>query len=291
VEREFIFDPHGAGWHIDRARCDAMLLRSAEEAGAIVYREARLLCSRNEKSGDRKLEIRYGERQHHLRTRFLVDATGRASSAARQQGARRVRWGRLIGVVSFFSSTSREPVLDSSTLIEAVEEGWWYSAALPGSRLVLAYMTEADGYARAAKHEPNFWWRQLTRAKHTRRRVEGQALTSGDGPHIVPANSSRLDRVAGGHWLAIGDAAMAFDPLSGQGLFKALQSALSAAEAIDQYWTGNASALGEYAGAVEGAFERYCVSRRDVYARERRWPQSVFWRRQRAGHGAPACDG
>jgi 2-polyprenyl-6-methoxyphenol hydroxylase-like FAD-dependent oxidoreductase len=174
--------------------------------------------------------------------------------------------------------TSQESALDGSTVIEAVEDGWWYSAALPDSGFVLAYMTDADLYAGEQRQLSDCWLRQLQKTLHTQSRVEPYVLSS--GPCIVPANSSRLDRVANGSWLAIGDAAMAFDPLSGQGVFKALQSGLRAAESIEKYWTGNNSALRDYAVAVERDFDSYFSTRGAFYAKEQRWPQSVFWQRR-----------
>jgi|KBSSwiStaDraftv2_1062776.scaffolds.fasta_scaffold479824_2 hypothetical protein len=50
---------------------------------------------------------------------------------------------------------------------------------------------------------------------------------------VVTAHSSRLDRVSGDGWLAVDDAAMAFDPLSSQGLTHALASGIRAGEALD----------------------------------------------------------
>src|SRR6266571_2112280 len=40
-ESDFIFNPYGTGWHIDRGRFDAMLARMAEEAGVSAYTDAR----------------------------------------------------------------------------------------------------------------------------------------------------------------------------------------------------------------------------------------------------------
>jgi flavin-dependent dehydrogenase len=277
-DNDFIFNPYGEGWHVDRVRFDSMLARCAEEHGSTIYRNSRLVLCESQKCGKWKIEIANGDQSHTFSTTFLVDATGRVSYAARTQGARRVSWDRLIGIVSFFSSTSQQSLADSSTLIEAVEDGWWYSARLPASGLVLAYMTDADLYARARRQTRNYWSQQLAATKHTKLRVENYFLRS--GPHIVPANSSRLDRVTNGNWLAIGDAALAFDPLSGQGVFKALQSALLAAESMDRHWKGETSALTQYAVSVEEDFDRYLVRRRTIYSREQRWPQSVFWQRR-----------
>ena len=274
-ENDLIFNPYGAGWHVDRTRFDAMLARCAEDAGATVYLDASPVTCENGTSGNWKIKITHGDQRRSLSTRFLVDATGRAAFAARKQGARRLTLDHLIGVVYF---SSQKSALDSSTLIEATENGWWYSAALPDSRLVLAYMTDADLYARERKRSSNYFLRQLESTKHSRSRV-GSKDFIGDF-RIVAANSSRLNFVAGRNWLAVGDAAMAFDPLSGQGVYKALEFGLLASRSIQQHLAGDTSALQDYSSAVEKDFNSYLLTRKQFYARETRFPDSLFWQRR-----------
>src|SRR5207245_3342 len=105
---------------------------------------------------------------------------------------------------------------ESRTLVEAVEQGWWYSARLPNSQLVIAYMTDVDLYAEHDRNSAARWRQQLQRAPHTYARAKNHSIQT--GPLIFSANSSRLDLASGRNWLAVGDAAMAFDPLSSQGL-------------------------------------------------------------------------
>ena len=276
-DNDFIFNAYGLGWHVDRTRFDQMLAGCAEDAGAKVYRSAQLLSSENE-HGNWKIEIVSDDRKRRFSTKFLVDASGRSSWVARHLGAKRIIWDCLIGVVGFFTMGSVARTSDSFTLIEAAEQGWWYSAVLPDSRLVVAYMTDGDTYANGQRQSPNYWLRQLEKTAHTRSRVESYIPAS--EPRIVAANTFRLDQLANGNWLAIGDAAMAFDPLSGQGVYKALQSALRAAQSLDQFWTGNTSALHDYAMTVGRDFHRYLVARQAFYSAERRWPASTFWRRR-----------
>jgi len=276
-DNDFIFNPYGAGWHVDRARFDEMFARCAEEAGACIYRRAKV-CSVQENNQGWQIQFSGGNRLRRLETRFAVDATGRAAWLARKRGARRLTVDRLLGVVGFFAKHSSAPSPDTSTLIEAVEHGWWYSAVLPDSRLVVAYMTDADLYATAQKQASDYWLRQLASTTYTRSRLTGYALAS--CRRIVAANSFRLDRVGHDNWLAIGDAAMAFDPLSGQGIYKALQSALGGADSIERYFKGRNSALREYAVTAEQNFDRYLLTRSAFYSRERRWPDSNFWRRR-----------
>jgi flavin-dependent dehydrogenase len=275
-DNDFIFNPHGSGWHVDRARFDRMLAHAAEDAGACVCTGARLI-SFEESGKDWRIEIA-SSRSRMFHTRLAVDATGRTAWLAHRQGAKRISLDHLVGVVSSFSAGPQEREADHYTLVESVEDGWWYSAFLPNSDVVTAYMTDADLYAKGSRGEANYWRGKFRRTRHTFRRVNGLVLAS--GPLVVAANSSQLDRVAADNWLAVGDAAMAFDPLSGQGISKALDSGMKAADAIHAYFSGRKSSFDDYAGAIKKSFDNYLAMRNKFYQREMRWPESPFWQRR-----------
>jgi len=210
---------------------------------------------------------------------FLVDATGRSSSFSSQRGARRLTLDRLVGIVRFFVPHSTGFTSDGSTLIEAVEDGWWYTAALPDKRRVVIYMTDSDLYATAVRRNRDCWLQQLGKTTHCRSKVASYLPVS-THTRILAANSSRLDRVENKNWLALGDAAMAFDPLSGQGVYRALNSALQASRAIKGYWNGTDSALQDYAALIDKDFNNYLRLRKGFYMREQRWPHTPFWQRR-----------
>ncbi|MGC2697329.1 MAG: tryptophan 7-halogenase, partial [Candidatus Angelobacter sp.] len=85
---------------------------------------------------------------------------------------------------------------------------------------------------------------------------------------------------AGDHWLAAGDAASTFDPLSSQGIMKAMRSALRAAQAIVRHLRGRGTALAQYAELVEREYDRYLDARAAYYRLEQRWPDSPFWQQR-----------
>ncbi len=300
-ENDFITNPYGAGWHVDRARFDAMLARAAQEAGASLLCGARLNTCRQQTSDAWELEIESGEAQHADQTKpqaksqaksqakfqakFLIDATGRASSLARQQGAHRISHDHLVGVAGWCSAGSFKLTPDSHTLVEASEHGWWYSAWLPGPRFIAIYLTDADLLPRRRQSLPAFWQAQLRQTLHTQARLRSGRLASAklaSALRVVAANSSQLDRVMGGGWLAAGDAALAFDPLSSQGLAHALTSGLRAGQTIDRCLAGEAAALDTYAAQTREVFREYARWHQVYYERERRWPESTFWRRRSA---------
>ncbi len=115
-------------------------------------------------------------------------------------------------------------------------------------------------------------------APHTKARL-GSA-PDGLRPRIVPAFTSRLEMTSGSGWLAVGDAAMSFDPLSAQGVTWALESARAAARALHAHLDGNSSAAADYTRRANLDFHLYLKERRAVYSQERRWPNSPFWHRR-----------
>jgi flavin-dependent dehydrogenase len=92
------------------------------------------------------------------------------------------------------------------------------------------------------------------------------------------AGASRLASVAGPDWLAVGDAAMAFDPLSSQGLFQALDTAVTSAAAIERALDDDTLAMTELARSVEPVWAAYLGTARHHYDSERRWADLPFWR-------------
>jgi flavin-dependent dehydrogenase len=290
-DNDFIVNPRGPGWHVDRRCFDSMLACAAEARGVEVLRGARgISVSQAARfrdvvgtpAGGLSATWRVGAvvaaQQLERRAALLVDATGRSASPARHLAGHRIVCDRLVGLVGFVSGGGH--TRDRRTLIEAVECGWWYSAPLPDTRQVAAFMTDADLLPTGQAAQAAFWRDQLERSRHIRARIGDGALAT--SPRVVLASSSRSPIVAADGWVAVGDAAAAFDPLSSQGVTWALESGLMAAEAINGLLRGHRPAFLEYAREVESEFVHYLAMRSNYYDRERRWPNSPFWRRRHA---------
>jgi flavin-dependent dehydrogenase len=97
---------------------------------------------------------------------------------------------------------------------------------------------------------------------------------------VVSAASSRLDRFGGDGWLAVGDAASTFDPVSSHGVFKALRSGILASYAVLDRLDGKAGWLDKYTLLHAREFDEYRKTWAAVYRREVRWPNETFWSRR-----------
>jgi hypothetical protein len=85
---------------------------------------------------------------------------------------------------------------------------------------------------------------------------------------------------AGDNWIRVGDAAMAVDPLSGNGIFQALSSALQAPAVVNTLIAHpeRATLAKQFHEArIEGLFYRFARIGRDFYAQESQWPTNPFW--------------
>jgi flavin-dependent dehydrogenase len=289
LEQSFVFNPYGTGWHVDRRSFDAFIARMARERGVRLALGSRLqACEPDIKHGWR-LRLDSPDSVFDVRARYVVDATGRGATLARRLGATRTFYDQLIGVTGFFKQADAGAQAGPFTLIEAAENGWWYSAPLPGDRLVVAFMTDADLYEPADKRDASYW-RGLMKcgAPHT---FERTAMFTLDGRlRVIGANSSSLEPMCGPGWLAVGDAAAACDPLSGDGVHRSLVAGSSAAAAILADEKGDGVALLKYAVQSKEEFETYLRIRQKYYRSESRWPGSLFWERRRKDNG-PLSEG
>ena len=278
-DNHFIFNPYGNGWHLDRRRFDAMLASAATEAGVTFHCNARVTAFDQEGSGGWQVEYVCGGQRCELAARFLVDATGRACVAARRLGATRIGSDRLTGVIGVFEASQQQQ--EYRTLVETTRDGWWYSARLPDTRVVVAFMTDADLLPHQQSQLHAYWLRQLQGTVHTRLRTPGVTVERPLRPlQWMAAASEVLDCSAGTRWLATGDAALAFDPLSSQGIYRALQSGLLAARTIGDVLQGQNSAALDWSRENRRHFDRHLRTRQAYYSLERRWPDAEFWRRR-----------
>ena len=277
VENDFIFNPYGCGWHIDRRRFDEMLACEAEALGVGIYRAMRVvsLVRQPKKLWTVRAE-RDGER-HQFEAPYLIDASGRQSLIAVHNRIRKIIYDRLIGVMVFFKSKDGAEISDCRTLVEATELGWWYSAQLPQSGLVVALMTDPDLLPSKANMSSH-WENQLQRAPLTQSRLE--FYTPKAPVRVVSAASYAWQQISGEDWVSVGEAAAAFDPLSSGGIIFALESGKRSAElAIDFAKCGKVVADG-YHLWVKKTFEKFLQSRSHYYGMERRWVDSSFWLRR-----------
>jgi flavin-dependent dehydrogenase len=258
-------------------RFDQMLSDAAIQEGAIIVNSKINQAEYNIESHCWRLQAKKGEIEF-VNAEIVVDATGRSSWLAHKQGIQKVYYDRLVGVSGLMAQADGGD-FDSMTLIEAVPDGWWYSALIPGNQRVTTFFTDSDIPIVRSATTARGWIKLVGNTEYIRLALEKHRYRLILEPYTMMSNSARLKSMIGTNWVAVGDAAASFDPLSSEGILTALESAIKVSHAILDHYRGKANALYNYAEEIGKMFGQYLEKRCAYYNKERRWIDSIFWKR------------
>ena len=282
-EHDSLFTTAGTSYQLQRNLFDIALLKEVVAAGGHVLPRSRYLQLAQDGRLNWTVNAEHETRGiFQIKTQYLVDATGRQAHVSRKLGIQRHKADRLLGVGAFLQLEGQTVRQDQ--LIEATECGWWYSATLPGNTVVVTLFSDADIISRHQLQKPENWNHYLQQTTHTRQRLQGAGATSTQ-LWVKNANSQISEGDQRARFIAIGDAAAAFDPISSMGLGFALSSACHGAKTIQAAASGNGEALSIYKKDIQNSFAQYQITKQQVYGQEQRWQEAVFWQRRRATRG------
>ncbi|KAG8752120.1 hypothetical protein FRC14_007332 [Serendipita sp. 396] len=249
-----IMNPFGAGWHLDRASFDETLRETVRglcldrcgpsgQGPPIKVEKARFLgIEKDPRSWIVSTEEQGTNEKRQYRSKWIVDATGRKASVARKLGAKTIKKDALLAFYAVFKSPAED--WDHRTLIEATETGWWYTSQLANhTRIVVYHTDDTDPSSKHARKREGFLNLLYTDTTHISKTIEDndyQILAESNYPRCTAACSSYLEPMTNEAecWTAVGDAAMAFDPLSSQGMITALRSGCLVGEILCQRLDG-----------------------------------------------------
>jgi flavin-dependent dehydrogenase len=139
-------------------------------------------------------------------------------------------------------------------------------------------MTDADYVSDDRADLLEFWQDSLRLAPHSAQTLGSEFSIR--SVRALSAHTAWLERVCGPGWMAVGDAAVSYDPLSSRGICKALESASQSAEAASRWLRERIDVFAEYSGWIKADIERYRQDYLHYYQQVTRWPDSRFWKRR-----------
>ncbi|MBR0778091.1 tryptophan 7-halogenase [Bradyrhizobium diazoefficiens] len=267
---ELLLEARGPSWRVDRAAFDEWIAREACGAAERVHAK---VC-RLEPDADGWSVACDGGQRHTAR--LVIDATGRARALAHRLGWRTRAQDRLVAAYAEATGCGQSA---PELLVEAFEDGWWYTMALDEGRRVFACMTDTDLARGLALNTRDGWRAALAKTQFV-------CLLAGridrlDPPRLIPAGGRYHAITTGDRFLCAGDAASAFDPIWGHGVAKAMRSGLFAAYAAsDCLARGNAGALRRYEAWVAREAAVHVAALGEHYGSVSRWAGRPFWQRR-----------
>ena len=189
----------------------------------------------------------------------VIDASGRKRLLGLRLGAR-----SSVAHDLYCAYWAVEATRDVGTWTEATPGGWWNLSSL-GGKGGLGLFAAVDAMRRL-------------RRRHFRLELEAPNLRALVGreigpPTVWPCGSSRLCPSAGPGWIAVGDAAMAVEPLASAGVLRAFRDADRLVTDIHDSGGTEKRRKAEYSS--------YLTALSQQYALETRWPDDVFWSARR----------
>jgi flavin-dependent dehydrogenase len=277
VSRHSIYNTDGKSYQLDRDNFDLSLAEAVEKNGGQLFPRTRAIHFQQD--GDNWTVLLRHETKGDLQVtaRFLVDATGRKSQVCRQLGLQQTQHDQLVGIGAYLHFHHENPI-PQQLLLETVEQGWWYSATLPDRRFALTLFTDADLVKTNKWQQQENWIKLLSATRHINKLSSG-AYAYGK-PWVRNAFSQITDTSTRTNFLAVGDAAASFDPISSMGIGFAVSSACFAAIAIRQNLEGDAAQLDIYRADIKKQYDQYLQLRERYYHKEKRWADAPFWKRR-----------
>jgi len=279
---DFIVNPYGHSWRLNRQAFDLALVQKAKALGVEIHWQTRFIEASKVKPNDQigfdiclstKSQIAYT-----VRANFVVDASGAKASFAKTLKVKKTVDDKLIALVRFASL--KQPHKGKQVRIEATQNNWCYHALLPQQKVVSMLISEpSEMHALKAKNYQGFN-DHLASTQWVGKQLAELALYD-ETYHNYLITSGMLEQIEGDHWLAVGDAAASFDPISAQGIYKGLQHGLMAADVITTRLKQEESPL-DYSAIIQQTYRNYQANRAYIYQQEQRWPNSSFWQNRMA---------
>jgi len=281
VYTDALRNPEGGGWHLLRHQFDEALRQVARTQGA-GFVPAKVARLNYDATATRPYTISLKSTGASLPTsihaNWMIDASGRPAVVLKQlRVGRQTSVSPQLSVIAWLRPAAGD--VDALTRVKSVAAGWWYTARLPDGRRVVSCQGIPAPMA-ALVRSPDLFVAAFNQANLLPRPIAVTDIVA--GPQAKSSGIALADLVASPTgWLAVGDAALSFDPLSSQGMFFALYSGIRGAEVVAARLAGASNAiplLDEYKRRLGLIHQQNQRSAKLHYTSETRFKDAPYWR-------------
>jgi flavin-dependent dehydrogenase len=260
---------------VQRRVFDAALLEDAAEAGVQLLPGRLRQCLHTREQNVAHIDTPAAGRLT-VYSRFMVEARGRKAPAAAP--ANQLRGPATVSLLR----TSRGTSAGAGSGVCSFADGWAWQACAGDGWHFLQFTVTSQEHSLPNRARLRHWFQHELDRLPAEMHPPAGAQESSD---IMARGSSSIlqGELISPAMLRVGDAAMAVDPLSGNGIFQALSSALVAPPVINtllRHPEDSQLAMQFYRDRVRHTFLRFARLGRDFYRLESSWPQSDFWRQR-----------
>ena len=219
-------------YQVTRGDFDKVLLDHARESGAEVHEETAVKDV--EFSDDAVvLAVRSNGSSHLIRTRYLVDASGRASILGRQFKIKKTyEHLQKLSIFAHYDGVWRAEGIDSTlTILVRALDRWFWLVPLTSERTSVGVVLDSEPFRKSNLSAEDFLQEALAEQPTIAKRMTNARRVS--KVYVEADFSYRSARLHGDRWLLTGDAAGFIDPIFSSGVFLAVFSGEKCADALN----------------------------------------------------------
>ncbi|MEN7551478.1 NAD(P)/FAD-dependent oxidoreductase [Rapidithrix thailandica] len=265
VKKEF--KPDLAGYHVDRGKFDQILLHSALADGVRLLQPCTVNRLDQCDDGDWKISVTQFSTQKHLFAKFIVEATGRKSVLT---GSKKAYLPKTLATYTYWKSIPTNPV----SFVEAGKNEWYWGAPV-GKGYMACIFSDPETIRKFASVQ-DFYFRTMNHSSL----FASLGNIGGAGDIIVcDATAYKEERPVSNRYIKVGDAAFTMDPLSSQGVQKAIKSAYQGAIVVNSLLKDGHShaALEYYHTLIRNEVLKNTQWTKQFYNRQKRFDGGAFW--------------
>lgn len=223
---------------------------------------------------DVTISVRHEKVSTTIKSQLIIDATGRNRVLIKAFNIPIETHDSLLAFGCHLPKI-KHPKLVHEVFVESFEHGWGIVSGLNATTNVCTLFTHKGSAIQKELRNYNTWKSIVSETNYLK-----DFLVAVDAVkiHGTKANSSKPAQLSGKNWLTIGDAALAFDPLSSHGITNTIYTTKIAALAIEKYLSGEEMyKFQDYANTLTSIFDAYLQTKHTLYSSEKRWENSTFW--------------
>jgi len=267
------------GLQVWREDFDHILLNHARNAGVQVYEgHAVESVQLNQNSG-----VTVNTRSGPIAAAYFVDASGHAGVLARQRLRQRDSTYETLAVTAYWSGATGPPGIDfANTLLETYADGLVWSVPLHNGlrNVTLLVDWQLGAHIRRAGLK-QFYYAELPKAPYVSALLNSAQLVW--PPRAFDASWYTASLFAEERFLLVGDAGLFIDPLSSEGVHKAMASAITGAAVVNTILKRpamTAHAVAFYNESQQSTYDSHYRQSAQYYREEQRWPDHSFWQKR-----------
>lgn len=271
-EKEFIKDIYGHGYLLDRQYFENQL-RQLIKANKTPFYKGYHIKRILEKETNISIDIQNKSEKTQIQSQYIIDATGRKASICRHLGAQKKEFDSQL-TISFKHQLQHK--ISRQIWIEATENGWWYLSPNANGEVNCMFFTLLELIPSKNKIV-TFLENEIKTTLQIQKIIkptEEELLKH----KSMPSGTSYLTKMYGKNWLAVGDAAFSYDPISSYGITSSLASGYYGAHALSSKLANEEDAFLAYSYIIKNATKAYFQKLAHQYNSEKRWRNSYYWK-------------